>query len=94
MCNKKNHRDKSILLDCLSELIKTINNQAANIEQRLICPKCSRKYLKVNLGYFKCDCGFILDYTNGNIKFYHSEKDKQPKMRNISDTNWGMDLLR
>ncbi len=94
MFNKKNHRDKSILLDCLSELIKTINNQAANIEQRLICPKCSRKYLKVNLGYFKCDCGFILDYTNGNIKFYHSEKDKQPKMRNISDNNWGMDLMR
>ena len=88
---QRNKREQDSLLKDMSALVNDINAKRDEIKKILVCPKCGKQYRSNNLRYLVCDCGFICDITNDNMKFFHQHKDST--YSNITVKGWGMDAV-
>ena len=85
-------RDK-IKLSMIS-LVNDINDHAKKILLHLKCQD-NECHLAIHrqdakqLGYLKCDCGFVLDSTNRHILF----KNKDERFKDLTSVDWGMDYV-
>ena len=87
----KNKREQEKLRDNMSNLVKDINNSILQIRRSLVCPYCMKPYRIQNLHYLVCDCGFICNLSDNNLKFFHCQKDGS--YSNITSKGWGMDII-
>lgn len=88
---QRNKRDKDSLISDMEQLVSDINSYRSLIKKTLVCPKCFKHYRSRDIKYLVCDCGFICDLTNDNVKFSHQLKNDQ--FSNITSKGWGMDLI-
>jgi hypothetical protein len=75
-------------------LVKDINNNAENILLHLKCQD-NECHLDVHrqdakqLEYLQCECGFVLDSTNGHVVY----KNKDQRYEELTSVDWGMDYV-
>ena len=78
----------------MKNLVAEINVQAEKILSLLKCQnnECHLDVHKQDakqLEYLRCDCGFVLDSTNGHVLF----KNKDPRFEDLTPIDWGMDYV-
>lgn len=88
---QRNKREQDSLLYDMSGLIKDINCKSQKIKSALVCPKCGKHYHCKDIKYLECECGFICDISTERARFFYKHKDES--YSNISNRDWGMDLI-
>lgn len=91
---RRSRPDRDNIRLSMINLVKDINNNAENILLHLKCQD-NECHLDVHrqdakqLEYLQCECGFVLDSTNGHVVY----KNKDQRYEELTSVDWGMDYV-
>lgn len=91
---RRSRPDRNTIQEKMRDLVADINKHAESILSLLQCQNnychmgVHKQYAK-QLGYLKCDCGFVLDSTDGHVLF----KNKDEQFKDLTPADWGMDYV-
>ena len=91
---RRSRPDRDNIRSSMINLVKDINYNAEKILSHLKCQD-NECHLDVHrqdakqLEYLQCECGFVLDSTNGHVVY----KNKDRRYEDLTPVDWGMDYV-
>ena len=91
---RRSRPDRDKIRLAMKNLVADINDHAERILSLLQCQnnECHKDVHKQDakqLEYLQCECGFVLDSTNGHVVY----KNKDSRYEDLTPIDWGMDYV-
>ena len=92
--SRRSRPDRDIIRQEMQDFVNTVNDCATSLFsmihcQALDCYNQMRRSCVGQLSYLECDCGFVLDSTDGHVLFCN----KDARHERLRPEDWGLDYV-